>query len=66
MRLRGADYADTADRLEDAITDYETRVSLTIAHRDTTLAALEEAPPDLAELRGVLLRELEWPRAEGL
>ena len=32
----------------------------------TILAALEDPPAELAELRGVLLRELAWLRQEGL
>ena len=55
-----------ADRLETAY-GRETKVlALTIPDREKILAALEDAPADLAELRGVLLRELEWRRAEGL
>ena len=55
-----------ADRLETAY-GRETKVlALTIPEREKILAALEDAPADLAELRGVLLRELEWRRAEGL
>ena len=55
-----------ADRLETAY-GRETKVlALTIPDREKMLAALEDAPADLAELRGVLLRELEWRRAEGL
>ena len=41
-------------------------LALTIPDREKMLAALEDAPADLAELRGMLLRELEWRRAEGL
>lgn len=41
-------------------------LALEIAERETILAALEDPPVDLAELRCVLLRELEWLRAEGL
>lgn len=41
-------------------------LALTIPERTTILAALEDAPADLAELRGVLLRELAWLRSEGL
>jgi hypothetical protein len=40
--------------------------ALTIPERETILAALEDPPAELAELRGVLLRELEWLRQEGL
>jgi hypothetical protein len=45
----------------------ETKVlALTIPERLTILGALEDAQPDLAELRGVLLNELEWRRRERL
>ena len=55
-----------ADRLETAY-GRETKVlALTIPERSTILAALEDPPADLAELRGVLLRELAWLRSEGL
>ena len=55
-----------ADKLETAF-GRETKVlALTIPERETIVAALDDPPADLAELRGVLLRELEWRRAEGL
>jgi hypothetical protein len=55
-----------ADKLEAAY-ERQTRVlALTILERTTILAALEDAPADLAELRGVLLLDLAWLRAEGL
>jgi hypothetical protein len=41
-------------------------LALTIADRETILAALDDPPAGLEELRAVLLRELEWRRAEGL
>lgn len=41
-------------------------LALEIPERETIFAALDDPPADLAELRGVLLRELEWRRAEGL
>jgi hypothetical protein len=41
-------------------------VALTIDDREFILAVLDDPPPGLEELRGVLLRELEWRRAEGL
>ena len=41
-------------------------LALTIPERSTILAALEDPPTELAELRGVLLRELAWLRSEGL
>ena len=59
-------HADTADRLEDAITDFEPRVALTIEDRDALISVLEDADERLAKLRGVLLSEHRWRRAEGL
>ena len=54
---RLVDDPDLADRLETAY-GRETKVlALTIPERETILAALEDAPADLAELRGVLLEE---------
>jgi hypothetical protein len=41
-------------------------LGLTIAERETILVALEDPPADLAELWGVLLRELAWLREEGI
>jgi hypothetical protein len=41
-------------------------IALTIPERETILAALEDPPPGLEELRAVLLRELAWLREEGL
>jgi hypothetical protein len=55
-----------ADKLESAHGREVKVLGLEISERMTILAALEDPPPDLAELRGVLLRELEWRRAEGL
>jgi hypothetical protein len=41
-------------------------LALEIAEREPILTALEDPPAELAELCGVLLREFEWRRAEGL
>jgi hypothetical protein len=41
-------------------------LALTIPERKRILGALEDPPAELAELRDVLLRELEWLRQEGL
>ncbi len=41
-------------------------LALTIPERTAILAALDDPPVDLAALRGVLVRELEWLRQEGL
>jgi len=55
-----------AGKLEAAY-ERETKIlALTISERETILAVLEDPPAELAELRGVLLRELAWLRAEGL
>jgi hypothetical protein len=40
--------------------------ALTIHDRETILRARDDAPPELEELRGVLLREHVWPQREGL
>ena len=39
---------------------------LVVHERETILAALEDMPPELTELRGVLLRELTTLRSEGI
>lgn len=55
-----------ARRIDTALL-YRARVlGLTVAERKAILTALETPPPGLEELRGVLLGELEWQRAEGL
>ncbi len=65
-RLRDSGFDDASERLEDAY-DRETKVlALTIAERESTLRALEDCPPEFAELRGVLLKEHEWRVREGL
>jgi hypothetical protein len=57
LLLRGADFIDTAERLEDAF-DLETKVlALTIVERASILRALDDPPEGLAELRSVLLAE---------
>jgi hypothetical protein len=54
-----------ARRIDTALV-YRARVlGLTLAERKAILIALESPPPGLEELRGVLLRELEWRRAVG-
>ena len=64
--MERADDPALADRLETAY-GRETKVlALTIPEREKILAALDDPPADLAELRGVLLRELAWLRSEGL
>jgi hypothetical protein len=63
---RLVDDPDLADKLETAYSRETKVLALTISDRETILAALEDAPRDLAELRGVLLRELAWLRSEGI
>ena len=64
--LREAGFDDTAGRLE-AAWDAEVKVlALTIADREAIVRALEDCPNELAELRGVLVREHEWRVREGL
>jgi len=53
------DDPNLATKLEDAHRREVKVLALTIPERETILAALDDAPTDLAELRGVLLRELE-------
>ena len=60
----GAD--DLADRLERAVDDRVALLGLTIDERAVILAALEDPPERLAELRGVLLNEHEWRQRGGL
>jgi hypothetical protein len=40
-------------------------LALDIAERETIIRALEDPLPGLEELRGALLREVEWRRREG-
>jgi hypothetical protein len=56
----------TAGQLEGALDAGRAVVALTIADRERILRALEDCPDEPAELRGVLLREHEWRRREGL
>ena len=41
-------------------------MELDIAEPETLIAAPDDPPAELAELRGVLLRELAWLRSDGL
>jgi len=63
---RLVDDPDLADKLESAHRREVKILALEIRERETIVAALEDAPPDLAQLRGVLLRELAWLRREGI
>jgi hypothetical protein len=62
-RLVGDD--DPASKLEDAYSREVRVLALSFSDRDLILAALEDPPPGLEELRGVLLRERKCVR-EGL
>jgi hypothetical protein len=65
-RLHDAGFDDEAATLEDAYDAERAVVALTIAEREAILRVLEDCPEELAELRGVLLREHEWRMREGL
>lgn len=56
------------DRLERGVSDGVKLIALTIDERAIILAALEDPPDGLAELRGVLLNEHEheWRQRTGL
>ena len=64
VRATGAD--ELANRLEVALDDGVALLALTIDERAIILAALEDPPDGLAELRAVLLNEHEWRQREGL
>ena len=64
VRATGAD--DLANRLEVALDDGVALLALTIDERAIILAALEDPPDGLAELRAVLLNEHEWRQRAGL
>jgi hypothetical protein len=55
IRATGAD--ELADRLEQALEDDVKLLALTIEERAIILAALEDPPDGLTELRAVLLNE---------
>jgi hypothetical protein len=64
---RTVDDPDLATKLQDAVVRDVKIIALDFGERDRILEALADACPDeLAELRGVLLNELEWRRREGL
>ncbi len=64
VRVVGAN--DLADRLDRAVIDGVKLIALTIGERAVLLASLEDPPPELTELRAVLLNEHQWRRGEGL
>jgi hypothetical protein len=55
-----------SEKLEDAYSRQTKVLALTFADRDGIIAALEDPPLGLEELRSVLLREREWRVREGL
>jgi len=63
---RLVDDPDLADKLEAAHRSEVKILALEITERETILAALQDPPTDLAELRGVLLCERAWLRREGI
>ena len=64
VRVVGAN--DLADRLDRAVIDGVKLIALTLGERGVLLASLEDRPPELGELRAVLLNEHQWRRGEGL
>ena len=57
QRLLEAGFEDTADALAVALDAGQRLVAVTVQDREAILRVLEEPPDELAELRGVLLRE---------
>jgi hypothetical protein len=55
-----------ADRLERALRDEVKLLGPEIDERAIILAALDDPPDKLAELRGVLMNEHQWRQREGL
>jgi hypothetical protein len=55
-----------ASKLETAFGRMTRVPALTIPEREAILAAMDDVPAGLQELHGVLLRETQWRRAEGL
>jgi len=73
LRARGNDeLADAAgndelaDRLDRALANETKLLALSIEERIRILYVLDDPPDELAELRGVLINEVEWRRREGL
>ena len=66
LRLRASGFLDTAEALELASDSERRVVALTVPDREAILRTLEDAPDELAELRGVLLREHAWRMEHGL
>jgi hypothetical protein len=57
---------ELAEKLERACSNEAKVLALDFQDRDSILAALEDPPPGLEELRGVLLGEREWRTRERL
>jgi acyl transferase domain-containing protein len=55
-----------ASTLRDGLDRGRATFALTIEEREQLLRGLEDWPDGLAELRGVLVRELEWRKRIGL
>lgn len=55
-----------AEKLEAAYSRETKVLALTIPERGEILAGLDDPPPGLEEVRGVLIREREWRVREGL
>ena len=58
-RLRDAEFADAAEKLEHAWTQEDKQVALETDDREALLSVLVDAPEELVELRSVLLQEHE-------
>ena len=64
--LHDAGFDDTAEAVVVALEAEQRIVGLSIEDREAILRTLEDPPAGLAQLRGVLLSELEWRVREGL
>jgi hypothetical protein len=64
LREAGAD--DLAERLDQALADELKVLALTLGERAVLLAALDDPPHELAELRAVLRADHQWRLDEGL
>jgi hypothetical protein len=58
-RLRDAQFADTADKLERAWSEEDKQVALETDDREALLSVLVAGPDELTELESVLLQEHE-------
>ena len=64
--VRAAGAEDLADRLQRGLDDEVKLFALTVDERAVILAALEDPPCGLAELRGVLMNDHQWRGEVGL